>query len=120
MIKFLNKTPKIELLSLSNLFVVNKVWIVLFKTLFLQCLQCRKRKYSFTLPHGVYIRLNVEGCRENKVVKKYTAKMGLMRGRAPIRRTMEYLKQGKLFLKPNLKIMLSNVIPNHPASSGLQ
>eukprot|EP00105_Crassostrea_gigas_P028873 XP_011450654.2 PREDICTED: 28S ribosomal protein S25, mitochondrial-like [Crassostrea gigas] len=46
--------------------------------------------------------------------------MGLMRGRAPIRRTMEYLKQGKLFLKPNLKIMLSNVIPNHPASSGLQ
>lgn len=62
MIKFLNKTPRIELLSLSNLFVVNKVWIILFKTLFLQCLQCRKRKYSFTLPHGVYIRLNIEGC----------------------------------------------------------
>nr|XP_022299384.1 28S ribosomal protein S25, mitochondrial-like [Crassostrea virginica] len=46
--------------------------------------------------------------------------MGLMRGRAPIRRTIGYLKSSQLFLKPNLKIMMSNIIPNHPASYGLQ
>lgn len=49
-----------------------------------------------------------------------TAEMGLMRGRAPIRRTIGYLKSSQLFLKPNLKIMMSNIIPNHPASYGLQ
>lgn len=44
------------------------------------------------LLYGVYIWLNIEGCIDNKVVKKYIVKMGFMWGCVFIRRMMEYLK----------------------------
>ncbi|KAL3851953.1 hypothetical protein ACJMK2_015643 [Sinanodonta woodiana] len=44
--------------------------------------------------------------------------MPFMKGNAPVRRTLEYLKKGKLVFKENVKVMTINFNTNQPASKG--
>ena len=44
--------------------------------------------------------------------------MPFMKGRAPIRRTLEYLEKGQLIFKNNIKIMTINYNHGQNASDG--
>ncbi|XP_064604163.1 small ribosomal subunit protein mS25-like [Liolophura sinensis] len=46
--------------------------------------------------------------------------MPFMKGKAPIRRTLNYLEKGRIVFKPKVKILAINYNTNHPPSKGTQ